>query len=82
MKSLTIGQLAHEGGINPESVRFYEAQGLLLEPPRSMAGLPHVSASGSSRERRNLGFSLKEIKELLILGEGPAGRPYQASGWR
>jgi MerR family mercuric resistance operon transcriptional regulator len=74
MKSLTIGQLSHEAGINPESVRFYEAQSLLPEPPRSQAGYRMYSLSAVLRVRfikkaQELGFSLKEIKELLLLAE-------------
>ena len=74
MKSLTIGQLAQEAGINPESVRFYEAQSLLPEPPRSNAGYRMYSRTSVLRIRfikraQDLGFSLKEIKELLSLAE-------------
>lgn len=74
MKILTIGQLAQKAGINPESVRFYEAQGLLPEPPRSMAGYRMYPLSAILRIRfikraQELGFSLKEIKELLSLAE-------------
>lgn len=74
MKNLTIGQLAHEAGINPESVRFYEAQNLVPEPPRSMSGYrmyPHgaVLRIRFIKRAQELGFSLKEIKELLSLAE-------------
>jgi DNA-binding transcriptional MerR regulator len=74
MKSLTIGQLAHEAGINPESVRFYEAQSLLPELPRSMAGYrmytqDSVPSIRFIKRAQDLGFSLKEIKELLSLAE-------------
>jgi Hg(II)-responsive transcriptional regulator len=74
MKSLTIGQLAHEAGINPESIRFYEAQNLVPEPPRSTAGYRMYPLSAVRRIRfikraQDLGFSLKEIKELLSLAE-------------
>ncbi len=74
MKNLTIGQLAQEAGINPESVRFYEAQSLLPEPPRSTAGYRLYSRTAVVRIRfikraQDLGFSLKEIKELLSLAD-------------
>ena len=74
MKNLTIGQLAHETGINPESVRFYEAQDLLPEPPRSTVGYRMYSRTAVLRIRfikraQDLGFSLKEIKELLSLAD-------------
>ena len=72
MNGLTIGQLAKEAGINRESVRFYEAQSLLPEPRRSEAGYRMYSRTAVLRIRfiksaQNLGFSLKEIKELLSL---------------
>src|SRR5207245_4908944 len=35
MKSLTIGRLAKQAGVNLETVRFYERRGLLPRPPRS-----------------------------------------------
>lgn len=71
---MTIGQLAHEAGINPESIRFYEAQSLVSEPPRSQAGYRMYPLSAVLRLRfikraQELGFSLKEIKELLSLAE-------------
>lgn len=75
MKNLTISRLAHEAGINPESIRFYEAQNLVPEPPRSMSGYRMYPQSAVLRIRfikraQELGFSLKEIKELLSLAEG------------
>lgn len=74
MNSLTVGQLAEKAGINPESIRFYEAQGLMPQPPRSAAGYRVYPPSAVLRIRfikrsQELGFSLKEIKELLSLAE-------------
>ena len=34
MESLTIGQLARRAGVGVETIRFYEREGLLSEPPR------------------------------------------------
>jgi len=36
MKPLTIGHLAREAGINLATVRYYEREGLLPKPPRSV----------------------------------------------
>jgi MerR family transcriptional regulator, copper efflux regulator len=71
-KSITIGQLARETGINLETVRYYERQGLLPKPPRSPAGYRLFPADAAQRLRfirraQELGFSLKEIRELLAL---------------
>lgn len=72
MKSLTIGRLAKEAGVNLETVRFYERRGLLPRPPRSASGYRHFPADTARRLRfirraQELGFSLKEIGELLSL---------------
>lgn len=74
MKSFTVGQLAEKAGINPESIRFYEAQSLMPQPSRSAAGYRMYPASAALRIRfikraQELGFSLREIKELLELAE-------------
>src|SRR5258708_4575713 len=72
MKSLTIGRLAKEAGVNLETVRFYERRGLLPRPPRSSSGYRLFPAEAARRLRfirraQELGFSLKEIGELLSL---------------
>ena len=71
-KTYTIGRLAQEVGINLETVRFYERQGLLLKPPRSASGYRLFPADTTRRLRfikraQELGFSLNEIRELLTL---------------
>jgi len=38
MKSRTIGQVAREAGINLETVRYYEREGLLPKAARSISG--------------------------------------------
>jgi len=72
MKSLTIGHLAREAGVNLETVRYYERQGLLAKPPRSASGYRLFPSDAARRLRfirraQELGFSLKEIRELLSL---------------
>jgi len=72
MKSLTIGHLAKEAGVNLETVRYYERRGLLPKPPRSAAGYRLFPSDAARRLRfirraQELGFSLKEIRELLWL---------------
>jgi MerR family mercuric resistance operon transcriptional regulator len=72
MKSLTIGHLARDAGVNLETVRYYERRGLLQEPPRSASGYRLFPADAARRLRfirraQELGFSLKEIRELLSL---------------
>lgn len=76
MKRLTIGHLAREAGINLETVRFYEREGLLPKAPRSVSGYRLFPSDAKRRLRfirraQELGFSLKEIRELLALRLSP-----------
>lgn len=76
MESLTIGHLAREAGINLETVRYYERVGLLPRAPRSAKGYRLFPADATRRLRfirraQELGFSLKEIRELLTLRVSP-----------
>ena len=72
MEGLKTAQLAHEGGVNVETIRYYERQGLLPKPPRTPSGYRVFSDEAVARLRfikrsQELGFSLKEVKELLTL---------------
>jgi len=73
---LTIGQLAKEAQVNIETVRLYERRGLVPEPPRRESGYRQYSLDSVARIRfikraQELGFSLKEISELLTLRIDP-----------
>lgn len=77
MKPLTIGQLAGRAGVGVETVRFYEREGLLDEPPRRESGYRQYEEVVVDRLRfilraKELGFTLKEIKELLSLRLDPS----------
>jgi len=72
MEPLTIGKVARLAGVGIEAIRFYEREGLIAEPPRRESGYRQYSEDASLRLRfiqraKALGFSLKEIKELLSL---------------
>ena len=76
MGALTIGKIAHLAGVGVETVRFYERQGLIPQPPRRESGYRQYPDETVSRIRfirraKELGFSLKEIKELLALRIDP-----------
>ena len=76
---LTIGKLAQLGGVNLETVRYYEREGLLPKPPRTTAGyriFPRDAARGLRFIKRaeELGFSLTEIRELLSIRMKPGTR--------
>src|SRR5215472_15812414 len=72
MDILSIGQVARRAEVGVETVRFYEREGLLEEPPRRASGYRPYSEELVNRLRfikraQQLGFSLKEISELLLL---------------
>ncbi len=72
MEILSIGQVARRAGVGVETVRFYEREGLLEEPPRRASGYRQYSEQVVTRlhfikRAQQLGFSLKEISELLLL---------------
>ena len=78
MITLTIGKVASRAGVGIETVRFYEREGLIAEPPRSESGYRHYPEDTVARLRfvkkaKALGFSLKEIRELLSLKAKPSG---------
>lgn len=72
MDGLTIGKLARESGVNVETIRFYERKGLIEQPDKPSAGYRRYPAEVGVRVRfirnaKELGFSLREIRELLAL---------------
>ncbi|VAW95117.1 hypothetical protein MNBD_GAMMA23-459 [hydrothermal vent metagenome] len=74
-KPLTIGQLARQAGVNIETIRYYQRLGIINEPKKPEAGYriyPQESVERILfiRRAKQLGFSLKEIAELLELGDG------------
>jgi DNA-binding transcriptional MerR regulator len=71
MDGLTRSQLAHRAEVNLETVRFYEGEGLLPPAPRTPSGYRKFSESAVERlafikRAKDLGFSLKEVRELLV----------------
>ncbi|MBW2249781.1 MAG: MerR family transcriptional regulator [Deltaproteobacteria bacterium] len=72
MEKLTIGQLAKKANVNLETIRYYERRGLLPKPPRNKIGhrqysLEEVKRTEFIKRCQALGFSLKEVSELLSL---------------
>ena len=72
MEILSIGQVARRAGVGVETIRFYEREGVLEAPPRRASGYRQYSEDVIKRIRfikraQRLGFSLKEITELLLL---------------
>lgn len=76
MAGLTIGQVAKAAGVGVETVRFYERRGLFDPPPRRPSGYREFPDQIVQRLRfikraKQLGFSLREIRELLDLRLDP-----------
>jgi MerR family copper efflux transcriptional regulator len=69
---MNIGSAARDSGISAKMIRHYESLGLLRQPKRTGAGYRvydenDIHTLGFVRRARDLGFSIKEIKDLLSL---------------
>ena len=69
---MTIGQVASAADVNIQTVRYYERRGLFPTPQRTPAGYRQYADDAVARLRfikhaQELGFSLREIHELLGL---------------
>ena len=72
MESLTIGKVARLAEVGVETIRFYEREGLITQPPRRNSGYRQYSEMTVHRlcfikRAKKLGFTLKETKDLLDL---------------
>lgn len=73
---MTIGQLARQAGVTVEAVRFYERRGLLERPRKPLRGyrrypVDAVARLAFVRRAASIGFTLREIAELLALRAKP-----------
>lgn len=71
---MRIGEAAKAGGVGVETIRYYERQGLVPQPPKPKTGhgvrqYPQktIEQIRFIREAQHLGFSLREIKDLMSL---------------
>jgi len=69
---ITRGSIAKKFKINPETLRYYEAQGLIKKPARHINNYRVYDEDNIARIKfilmaKQLGFTLKETKELLSL---------------
>ena len=76
MHGLTVNNLARQSGVNPQTVRYYEREGVLPRAPRTPGGyrafpLDCVARVRFVKRAQELGFSLDEVKELLVLRDHP-----------
>jgi DNA-binding transcriptional MerR regulator len=70
--TMRIGELALQAGVNPQTLRYYERRGLLEAERGATSGfreyLPDaVRQVRFIRRAQDLGFTLEEIRDLLVL---------------
>lgn len=76
--AITISRAAQRAGVGVETIRFYERRGLIAQPPRPRTGGYRlyddtvVERIRFIRQAQELGFSLREIADLLALRADPA----------
>lgn len=69
---MKTGQVAAAAGVNIQTLRYYERRGILEEPERHASGYRDYPESAVQLVRfvkrsQELGFTLDEIEELLLL---------------
>ena len=75
---MKIGEIAQRTGLKVETVRFYEAEGLIAPPERSggnyrLYGQSHLDRLAFIKRSRDLGFTLDQVRDLLRLADDPRG---------
>jgi MerR family mercuric resistance operon transcriptional regulator len=75
----TIGEASKRSGVGIEAIRFYERSGIIPAPHRTAGGRrdygdEEIRNLRLVRRCRDLGFSLKEITQMLALtaSDGPS----------
>jgi MerR family copper efflux transcriptional regulator len=74
---LSIGKVARFANVNVQTLRFYERKGLLSKPLRRLSGYREYPVETIGLVKvikflQKLGFSLREVKELLALRKVPS----------
>ena len=70
----TVGQMSKAAQTKTVTIRYYEQQGLLREPPRTPGGYRIYDETDLDRllfirRSRHLGFSIESVRELLELAD-------------
>ena len=74
-KTMTIGKLASAVGISVETIRFYQRQGLIIQPEKPLNGFRQYHFDTIEKLKfiinaKGLGFTLNEIRSLDDLSSG------------
>lgn len=69
---MQIGAVGKKVGLSVDAIRFYERNALLSRPPRTQGGFRRYGEAdletlGFIRRVQNLGFTLREVRDLLEL---------------
>ncbi len=69
---MNIGKASELSGVRAKTIRYYESIGLIPEPPRRESGyrdygLPDIETLKFVQRARNLGFTIKDVSDLLNL---------------
>ena len=73
--NILIGGLSKATGVNIETNRYYEHIGIIPPPPRTEGGhriydANHLGRLNFVRRGRELGFTLDQVRTLLVLADG------------
>jgi MerR family copper efflux transcriptional regulator len=79
MEVLKVGEVAQRAAVNLQTIHYYEREGLLPRPPRTASNYRVYTGDAVRRVRfikraQELGFALRDIKELLSLRATPGAR--------
>ena len=80
---MKVGALAEQSGVHVETIRYYQALGLMPKPVRAHGAVRRYGKDAADRLRfikraQGLGFSLDEVKLLLDLSAGEHCRETRA----
>lgn len=75
---MKIGQVAKLTGLKVDTIRFYEAEGLIDGARRTRGNYrsyeqAHVNRLSFIKQSRDLGFTLLQVRDLLRLTDDPRG---------
>lgn len=84
---ITIGKMARAAGVGVETVRYYQRRGLLPRPERPQHAYRRYDEEVLARLRfirraQELGFTLREIAELLSLDASDCSRSHEIAARR
>lgn len=79
MKTFSIGELAAQCDVGSQAIRFYEQENLMPVPQRTQANYRRYPEEAVARLRfivqaKQWGFTLDEIRELLLLQDANGDR--------